>query len=109
MIFLKEKMDDLKVLAIDKGLGLSKISFLRNLISKDRFFVVEVPEPTEMEDMEKGLEVLKQRIDEIHPNLVIAGSRGGKYAVEMMNRKIYAGSYLLISAMSLTGIPKGER
>lgn len=67
--------------------------------------VLGLPEPTEgdYEAMEKGIEILKQRLEpedgKIIPDVIIGSSRGGKYIGELLNRKVWKGPILLISAM----------
>lgn len=62
---------DIKVLVIDKGFSKDgRIKHIQHLFSVE---MITVPEPTDA--LEKGVEILKNKIETWQPNVIIASSR----------------------------------
>jgi hypothetical protein len=62
---------DIKVLVIDKGFSKDgRIKHIQQLFTVE---MITVPEPTD--EIEKGVEILKNKIETWRPNVIIAASR----------------------------------
>jgi hypothetical protein len=87
---------DIKVLVIDKGFAKDgRIKHIQQLFTVE---MITVPEPTD--EIEKGVEILKNKIETWRPNVIIASSRGGKYAAELVSGNIWRKPLILVGAMS---------
>eukprot|EP00012_Vannella_robusta_P013512 CAMPEP_0206202780 /NCGR_PEP_ID=MMETSP0166-20121206/12397_1 /ASSEMBLY_ACC=CAM_ASM_000260 /TAXON_ID=95228 /ORGANISM="Vannella robusta, Strain DIVA3 518/3/11/1/6" /LENGTH=189 /DNA_ID=CAMNT_0053621811 /DNA_START=606 /DNA_END=1172 /DNA_ORIENTATION=+ len=97
----------LHVMMIGPGCG-GKAEGSKYVYLKQKGFdceVLNLPEATagDLESKEKGMEMLKGRLaaaeGKILPDVIIGCSRGGKYVGELVNRNMWKGPMLLISAM----------
>lgn len=96
-----DKLAATKIVAIDKGLGRMIQKGLHETFADVE--VITVPEPTD--DLEGGITVIAGSITSATVKsyqLLVAGSRGGKYAAQLIQRGIWTGPTLLFSAMSVT-------
>jgi len=89
--------EELKILVPDKGCGGHKLTYLQKHFEHCQ--VAKVPEPTD--DLEGGVTILTEAITSNQPHVLIASSRGGKFIAELIQRGIWKGPTLLISAMSV--------
>eukprot|EP00658_Telonema_sp_P-2_P036516 TRINITY_DN26399_c0_g1_i3.p2 TRINITY_DN26399_c0_g1~~TRINITY_DN26399_c0_g1_i3.p2 ORF type:complete len:215 (+),score=42.07 TRINITY_DN26399_c0_g1_i3:155-799(+) len=89
----------LQLLVIGKGLGGGKREYLEAHTDLE-CEVLDLPEPTDPEDIELGIDLVSIRLQtEPKPDLLVASSRGGKYAAELLSRGLWRGGTFLISAM----------
>lgn len=95
---------DLKVLIIRKGCSSSFISHLSAHFTNIKI-VEQLEEPLNEDDITKGIEILSNEISTFQPQLLLAGSRGGKYATALLHKKLFSGPTVLISAVNVcTGV-----
>lgn len=105
----------MKVLCIDKGLGFSKRSYLKQHVHSDCLLIVAVPEPTQSDvplsestDFQQGVQTLQHQIQSFQPDVILSCSRGGKYLMELLDLGIWNGPSLFVAAMAHKRIvPKG--
>jgi hypothetical protein len=107
----------MKVLCIDKGLGGGKHEYLKRKLGTENVILCNVPEPTETdmplnetEHFKEGLNIIEEAIRTNNPTVLVASSRGGKYSMELLSTRKWAGPTVLISAMGTskpwpTGVP----
>ena len=95
-------MELLRVLIIQKGFGSleQKLAVLGEPAAALEVQVLQVPEPTTEEEIVAGTALLLPLISSWHPHVLVASSRGGKYAAALINSGDWKGPTLLISAMA---------
>ena len=85
---MEETKMELRLLIIGRGTSSKRRSYMNSKYDKEKLMYVEdLPEPLEKEEIEEGLKVLKEKIEEFNPDVVIGSSRGGKYAVGKNKKK----------------------
>jgi hypothetical protein len=75
--------------------------------------LIDLPEPTDGDEAiwaVAGIELITQRLRELDPDVLVACSRGGKYAGEVIQQGIWKGPTFLISALRtnvccVSGVP----
>jgi hypothetical protein len=100
LIKVNQSFMSIKVLGIDKGLG-NKINYLKDNLNEN-FHLVTVPEPAE--DFNSGISKVTDAIQTIKPDVLIASSRGAKLAIEILQKHIWNGPTLLLSAMTVSEV-----
>jgi len=90
----------LKVLVIQKGFGSGSKATAKYKIL-DRHFKILMPTVPEPAYSMAGIPILERAIEEFSPDVLVASSRGGKYAGRLVKSGKWKGPLLLISAMSV--------
>ena len=102
----------MKVLIIDKGVSFSQKQYLRKRSEEGLIHtkLIVVPEPTSSnvdydsdEDFSQGMKLLSAALDEFQPDVLLCSSRGGKYACKLIEKSVWKGPTLMLSAMMIQG------
>lgn len=105
-------VDIIKVLMIGPGCGGTGGPKHKYFKEKEGFDceILPLPEPTEgdNEGFEKGILLLQRRLESERPSIILGSSRGAKYVAPLLERKLWDGPVILLSAMGTTRICEAD-